>query len=162
MKIESGDNSRITLFEEGSFLKAYERSAYALVRLCGDKGRSLLPSRRHVAKLDRDVVSVGFPKSALGKWERDLGLEPAGTEGTVRFYRNPLGAEETEDGFAGWKESLPVRERRRAGSDGKEGDVRGDVLFLLRNYNLGTHTPVECMCFLNELQGMLGDGKEGE
>lgn len=64
------ENGWVVLFLEGKFWKAYERSAYALVRMYNFK-----PTKRYVKLVDEEVVSVGFPIEQLSKYSKQLSLK---------------------------------------------------------------------------------------
>jgi hypothetical protein len=59
-KIKGNAGNIVKLYKEGVFWVAYEESAYRLSQV-----KSLKASKKHIKSINRDVVSVGFPDSAL-------------------------------------------------------------------------------------------------
>ena len=59
--IEDGNVNHIHLYKEGSFWKAYDRSAYLLVKHI----RAYQPWLRYYKNMNREVISIGFPRVAL-------------------------------------------------------------------------------------------------
>ena len=57
----------IYLYSDGSFYRAYEWSAWLIVRYI----RQLTVIRRAVKSADAEVVHVGFPKTTLDKYKLD-------------------------------------------------------------------------------------------
>ena len=64
LAIEDNNTDKIYLWREGMFLKAYEHSAF----LCYRHVHEFKLSRRFIKTVNRHVVSLGFPESALKKW----------------------------------------------------------------------------------------------
>src|SRR5574344_2003917 len=62
LQTEETNVSHIFLYKEGVFWKAYQRSAYGLLRHCDVKYRV---KHRYVKCVATDVLSVGFPEAAL-------------------------------------------------------------------------------------------------
>lgn len=77
LKAEERNERTIRLWPEGTFLKAYERSAYLFVK----QVRNYEPRRRYVQAVGQDVVSIGFPQSVLGS----LGVDHAAGARTAKY-----------------------------------------------------------------------------
>lgn len=88
----------IVMFLEGKFWKAYERSAYALVRMYNFK-----PTKRYVKLVDETVVSVGFPVDQLSKY-----LKNATVDAEKKRCRAPF--QTPQEGFDEWKTSTRIKE----------------------------------------------------
>jgi hypothetical protein len=65
--IEDGNTNNIHLYKEGSFWKAYERSAYLFVHHIKPYRTKL----RYYKNIEREVISIGFPDSALSGLVKD-------------------------------------------------------------------------------------------
>jgi hypothetical protein len=61
--IEEGNISHIHLYKEGSFWKAYERSAYLFVQHI----KTYQTRLRYYKNIDQEIISIGFPDIALPK-----------------------------------------------------------------------------------------------
>jgi hypothetical protein len=61
--IEEGNTDRIYLYKEGSFWKAYERSAYLFVQHI----QAYQTRLRYYKNIDQEIISIGFPDIALPK-----------------------------------------------------------------------------------------------
>ena len=57
------ESSKLVLFLDGKFWKAYERSANALVQMYNFK-----PTKRFIKLVGEEVISVGFPQEQLKKY----------------------------------------------------------------------------------------------
>ncbi len=64
LSLEDNNENKIYLFREGSFLKAYEHSAFLFHRYIHE----FKLSRRFIKTVNRPVISLGFPESSLKKW----------------------------------------------------------------------------------------------
>ena len=88
----------VVLFLEGKFWRAYERSAYALVRQYNFK-----PSKRFVKLVEKEIICVGFPLEQLGKYLPNAVVEPMKKRCRAKF---PCPTE----GFAEWKAGTRLKE----------------------------------------------------
>ena len=70
------------LYLEGTFLKAYERSAYFFHTYIQD----FKLSRRYIKTVNRNVVSLGFPYATRGKWLHAFPLESVLMDGKCYVY----------------------------------------------------------------------------
>lgn len=64
LELEDNNQNLVYLHREGSFLRCYERSAYFVWRYISP----FKLRRRFVKKVNRDVISLGFPEAVKGKW----------------------------------------------------------------------------------------------
>ncbi len=99
---EEHNDRRIVLYPKGLFYKAYERSAFA----CVSRISSFVPCKKRIGYLGRELVSIGFPVSALVKYFPDAPQPQA--DGTVT-----IALPESIDVAAAerWKAALPLWER---------------------------------------------------
>lgn len=109
---EAGNTDRITLYREGLFWKAYERSAFAV---CAQV-RGFKATKKVLKALDGGtLVSIGFPT----RHEASVleGLQRLSEEENRLVLQTPRPIVSKE--FEIWKESIPVRR-----PTGKEGGAR--------------------------------------
>ena len=82
------DGTFIQMYPEGVFYKAYETSAWLSCMHLGN----LIVKKKHVKKANLDIVSVGFPKTALEKWangrKTDISKDRVIKTVTQLFVRN--------------------------------------------------------------------------
>ena len=167
---EEQNDCTVRLWPEGSFYKAYERSAYLFV----NRVKSYEVQRRYVATAGRDVVSIGFPQSAQEK----LGLTGRVCDNGSVTIR--VDAPLDEQAFLSWRDALPLTEPKpksgpaplaapaeplheqpSASSQSAAQSAEQAVAARVRSINLASTTPMQCMLLLSELQAMLNsaDGK---
>ena len=65
---DANDGKTITLFGEGGFYRAYNRSAWLACLLMKD----FKVTKRHIKIVDRDIAFVGFPKGSLDTWAKGM------------------------------------------------------------------------------------------
>lgn len=101
---EVGTKQQVVLFHEGKFWKAYEMSAFQLVKRYNFK-----PVKRFVKAVGQEIISVGFPDTHLAKYLPNAVVNAEGTElsAEVRDARD-------ERAFTDWKEGVAVKEKKPA------------------------------------------------
>lgn len=92
---------QLVLFLEGKFWKAYEHSAYELVKRYNFK-----PSKRHIKSIDEEVVSVGFPEDACQKYLGDNVTYEANNR-CCRVWVQSVGDEVV---FQEWKHGIEIKQ----------------------------------------------------
>lgn len=98
---EERNDREIVLYPKGLFYKAYERSAF----MCVSRVSSFAPCKKRIGYLGRELVSIGFPVSALAKYFPDAPQpRPDGT--VVIALSGPIDVAAAER----WKASLPLWE----------------------------------------------------
>jgi hypothetical protein len=150
---EKENRNRIYLYKEGSFWKAYERSAYLFV----GHVREYQTKKRYIKNINMEVVSTGFPDSALSRITdgRTLVSQESG------LVVMEIAATVCEADYAAWKNGcpltvppavlLPVREEKPAGIEGKAGNMEL-LAGMIRSFPLAGSTLIECMQFVAKLQ----------
>ena len=150
LKAEVGNERTIRLWPEGTFYKAYERSAYLFVK-------QVRPYQvRNVVA--QNVVSVGFPQSVL----KSLGVNShSERDGSVTFgVDTPL----DEQQYLLWYDDIqptdkvrvqPSAPEKGAVVDGNITNQSSTILRRLREFNLANATPTQCLLLVSELQNML-------
>ena len=155
------------LFKEGTFLRAYEWSAWLACHL-----NALSCQKRSFQGIEQPVVFIGFPVSSLQKWIPEDAEETAYDDKHLmirlpeRLIAEP--AAEQPAAFASWKESLPLSESKASGK--KRGDGHNDsdsmlpampsatitqVMQRILAYPLESKSPIDCMLFVAELKRQL-------
>ncbi|MDE6069735.1 MAG: hypothetical protein K2F92_02500 [Alistipes sp.] len=99
---EEHNDRRIVLYPKGLFYKAYERSAFA----CVSRISSFVPCKKRIGYLGRELVSIGFPVSALVKYFPDAPQPQADGVVTIALPE-PIDVAAAER----WKAALPLWER---------------------------------------------------
>ena len=179
LKAEERNERSVRLWPEGKFYKAYERSAYLFVK----QVRAYEPRSRYIQAVGQDVVSIGFPQSVLESLglhhapatdgAEVITLQTTLDEQQFQLWReslhptpgpilHPAPDPAPERGGESRREKFPSSgERLRVGelSSGMEGPgvegINSVVIKRLREFNLATATPMQCMLLLSELQTML-------
>lgn len=153
----------IHLFREGSFLRAYEVSAWLVHRFLNDRYK--MTNRRYKGH-DEPVAMLGFPPQSLDgilSTERCSGftrLEVSSEQVDVVVSEKELPDEyEVElflDDFKRWKESLPVEEQeksRKGGTDSLPGKTSATtILQKILTFPVENRTPLDCQSFLFQLR----------
>lgn len=160
---------KIHLFQEGSFYRAYEVSAW----LCHLHISQFKVTHRHVNGIEQTIAFVGFPLSSLEKRRPENAVvETIADKHVVLQLPQPLevkSAEEMKEDYAVWKSLQPVSETKDVASTDKDdrrdtSKVRtqqknGTSLFgvaqQLMGYPIESHSPIECMLFLADVKRQL-------
>ena len=172
-KIVHSDAFEVNLYKEGGvFWKAYEQSAYAIHQI----RREYKSKKEYVKKVATQVVSIGFPDSALrdilsafavvGRNEKVINLKT----------REPIDLE----AFKVWKEALPVfvptcenckiqdsmiqdlkmqnakiEPLNSVAIESLNSETNSEAIIVynkVRHLDLSNVTPMDCMTFLSELK----------
>ena len=154
----------IRLFQEGTFLRAYECSAWLCVRYIQD----FKATKRKFKGEEAPVVFVGFPVTSLPKYtpegadvteSEDKSVElvlPAGVFGDAADV-----AVLTAD-FANWKQSVALAELSKKDApmsgDGSQRPGRlTDVMHRILVYPIEQKSPLESMQFLADIKRSIAD-----
>jgi hypothetical protein len=145
--IEEGNTNCIHLYKEGSFWKAYERSAYLFVKHL----KNYQTKRRYYKNINQEIISIGFPDVALSGIIKDLKV----TLQSDRLITLELKEEIVSSDFLEWKAQTPLLPSLK--SKKKKGMDPEDTHFLtvIRSFSVANKTPMECMQFISELQNKL-------
>lgn len=143
----------VLLHREGVFYIAYEHSAW----LFSVAVHAFRVKKQYVKCVAQNVVSIGFPMNSLEKLV-------AGRSFTVENGVVHLVVAQDENSgngsFEEWKSAQPLCETVAATiadvpllQSHKRGEA--EALARLRAFPVESRTPVECMCFVAELKGLL-------
>lgn len=177
--IEQGNSELVYLYSEGLFWKAYEKSAFRMVRYVG----KFKETKRFIKYLGTDIISIGFPKAGEEKFLAAATIEKREETGMIVRIGEPFEEREFQD----WKNSVTLAAPRK-GKKEKEGtpdysnvnatahvnhptvisfmvtngtpandtmDPVGEIVYKLRNFQIENHTPMECMMCLAELRKLV-------
>ena len=145
---EDQNQSRIYLYSEGMFLKAYQKSAYMFLR---DNG-PMKPTKKFVQAVGKEVVSIGFPSVGLLKYCEPGEIVKTG-ERSLYVDCAPI----DEDGYLEWFRSVDVKikeTKREAVQKAVRYETAPEekTIKKLREFRLENSTPMDCMLFIRELQ----------
>ena len=143
LKAEERNERTIRLWPEGTFFKAYERSAYLFIK----QVRAYEPRRRYIQAVGQDVVSIGFPQTVL----ETLGVNHAPATDGAEVIQLQTALDEQQ--FMLWRDEFKGDEEPVA--EAKPDDKSFAVIKRLREFNLATATPMDCMLLVMELQNMI-------
>lgn len=104
LEAEAQAQNRVLLSEEGLFYKAYEMSAFILVKRYGFK-----PTKRYIKAIDKEVITVGFPKSGIDKYLANA--QPMEKDNAVYLYAQVYDVRD-ERAFADWKTGTPLKQSK--------------------------------------------------
>lgn len=143
LKIEDANEGGIYLFRSGIFWRAYNRSAYLIIKT----SRPFQPIRKHVKAVRQDVVYIGFPDTIL-----DDVLRPFSGEGLeVRKEKDQVIIEFKEQVSTGvyhaWFNQIGQQE-----ATGEKRVEREDIVEAIKRFPILERTPLETQSFLWELQ----------
>lgn len=153
------------LVKEGTFLRAYQWSAWLCVRHFPD-----LKVTHRVLKGGEDIVFVGFPLTSLERYTPE-GAVAERVDETGADLLLPTSVLEPEataqtllSDFANWKQSQPLTEasRKREAEEKREAERRDhprltDVMLRIMAYPIEQHSPMECMAFLSEVKQQISE-----
>lgn len=169
---EDENSNCIYLYPEGVFYKAYLRSAFLFIRDFGN----FKPIKKQLRSVERELVSIGFPKSTIDKYFPEDALT-AYNDGALSAQCAPIDLE----AYQTWFDSLPRFERPEPAasivktggrnqhkatapnaSESSSAALHERVIRKLRDFQLDTCTPIQCVLFVASLQKELdtatGDG----
>ena len=155
----------IHLVKEGSFLRAYEWSAWLCVHFFPD-----LKVTHRALKGGEDIVFVGFPQTSLERFTPQGAAVVEAADGQIVLVL-PSGtfSPQAEVGqlaadFAAWKQSQPLTEASKKRQEAEKAVAeRGshprltDVMLRIMAYPLERHSPMECMAFLSEVKQQISE-----
>ena len=130
---QSKDLQKVYLYKEGVFWIAYEQSAYLVSQV-----KALKPTKKFVKTIGQEVVSVGFPDTALANVLLSFRLISQSDTHVVAESSQAIEL----SAFEAWKSELPLRTAENVISE-------LPILKKLRIFSLADKTPIECMFFLS-------------
>lgn len=169
LRVKTGVYGEIHLHKEGTFLRAYEWSAW----LCCRYLHEFKVNKRAFKGIDQPVAYIGFPETSLAKWMPEGAEQEAIGEKHLAIRLPSLmlagDAPETLDpAYSEWKEGIPLTEskekgdRRSDGNDvfGGDGDGRVTLTSVMQRilaYPIESKSPMESMSFLADVKRQLAN-----
>lgn len=145
LSIEAQNTCQITFYHEGTFWKAYEKSAF----LVCEHYEKFQPSKKSVKYLHgAEIVSIGIPSVTLNRLFSNT--EMVVDEEKRKVFKTVYTVD--EKAFMTWKEGIGVKDQTAPGSE------ENAVVERLQNYDLATATPMDCMLLVMELKKMIAHG----
>ena len=152
----------VYLFQEGTFYRAYEWSAWLCVRYI----QQFKPTKRMFKNEDASLVFVGFPVTSLEKYTLEGAERTVGEDKSVSLVlpaalfapaADPQGLA-TE--YGNWKQSVPLTENSKKELEVAERGVAAtgrpvrltEVLQKILAYPIEQRSPMESMSFLAEMK----------
>ena len=166
--VQAGRLRDVHLHKEGTFLRAYDWSAWLCCRYLHD----FKVNKRRFKDVDDPVAYIGFPETSLMKWM------PEGAEQRVEGEKHLVmelpqimisdSAEEMAVAYAEWKEGIPLAEsnpglRKRDGGKGTGEDADTDggtasltsIMQRVLAFPIESKSPLESMTFLADIKRQL-------
>ena len=150
---------RVHLFHEGSFLRAYEWSAWLLCHFVHE----FKVTRRQFKGIDQPVTFVGFPKTSLPKFVpegsevQELGEKHTAVDLPVELTGEMLDSLKEE--YEEWRKALPLsvpaREKPQAEDRSPLPTSMTEVMRSILSFPVEKKSPIDCMLFLTEVKEQL-------
>ena len=138
ISLESGNHDEIRLYKVGMFWCAYERSAYMM---CSQVRELKVKADRVKSAGGQVLCKVGFPMNSFDTTAASLVVKSRTDDEVVLKAPRAI----TEDQFLEWKNTHTV-------ADSSAPSAEGDIVRMIRGFNVAVHTPRQCMDFIMELQ----------
>lgn len=154
------DYRKIHIFQEGSFYRAYQFSAW----LCTMYMKDFKVTHRQMKGIDDSVCFVGFPVTSLDKWTpQDSKTEQVAEKHQCITLAIQVGdSAQMMQQYEDWKSSVPLSEPKeketmtRAEGAAKQPNGGRQTLFSVAqqilSYPIESKSPIECMLFLSEVK----------
>ena len=168
-QVQKGQTRDVHLHREGSFLRAYDWSAWLCCRYLHD----FKVNKRQFKGIDEAVAYIGFPETSLQKWI------PEGAEQRVEDEKHLVltlpevmvtdGPDVLAAAYDEWKESIPLTEpqpglrKRGGGKDVVDDDdnischsaTLTGVMQRILAFPIESRSPLESMTFLADVKRQL-------
>ncbi|MBQ9357019.1 MAG: hypothetical protein IJT98_07005 [Prevotella sp.] len=166
-QVQTGCYGELHLHREGTFLRAYDWSAWLGCRYLHD----FKASKRQFKDINEPVAYIGFPETSLHKWL------PEGAEQRVEDEKHLVlrlpqtmlteTPEAMADAYTQWKDALPLTEsqgKTRAKSGGDDGDWQRTaasphtltaIMQRILAWPIESKSPLESMMFLADVKQQL-------
>lgn len=151
---------QVHIFQEGTFYRAYERSAWLVVTYISP----LKPTRRNVKGQEESIVFCGFPVTSLPKYTPDGCVAAVQEDKSVllslpaTLYPSVAAAEAEQEKFANWKQSIPLSESKKDAHkesiiDAARAPMRlTEIMQQILAFPIEQKSPIEAMVFLSEIK----------
>ncbi|MBO7567376.1 MAG: hypothetical protein J6T60_09830 [Bacteroidales bacterium] len=153
------------LYREGTFLRAYEFSAWLFVKFVHD----FKVSKRNVKGLEQPLVMIGFPIKSIDKYTPEGADVSPETDGCITVTISQMMLPDDADinalvsEYSEWKETIPLTESKKHdaavetqhGSFSQSPTTITGVMRRILEYPIEQKSPIECMTFLSDVKRQL-------
>ncbi|WP_111898889.1 hypothetical protein [Pseudoprevotella muciniphila] len=152
---------RVHLWHEGSFMRAYDWSAWLMCRFVHE----FKATKRQFKDIDAPVVYIGFPKTSLQKFVPD-GCVPKDVEDKHTVIDLPIDVtndvlETMRAEYAQWVEKQPLStSQQKEKSTSRQSEAISpssisEVMHTIMSFPVESKSPIDCMMFLAEIKAHL-------
>ena len=137
--LQQQDTTKIFLFKEGVFYKAYNQGAFLL------KDRDYKVAVKHIKSIENEVLSIGFPVSVFEKLKDEFVFEFYewyAVYNTNTFFDN--------ESYTNWHNKV-VKESFK----NSKTEIEYYIVEQLKKYPLANKTPMEVFMWVSNLQKSL-------
>ena len=147
IQLSESSNVNIHLFKEGVFWTAYEQSAYLISQV-----KPYRLTKRFVKILSREIVSIGFPDTALEQIIFSETITEISRTDMYVVLQSSFAIEETV--FNKWKDGIELQSTVicSKGENKSTPTIADEIVNKIRFFDLSNATPMKCMMFLGELK----------
>lgn len=150
IETERANEGQIYLYLEGSFWKAYEKSAFYFVQTI----KEYKIKKKYMKSISMEIVSLGFPNSAIEVITNAQEVTEASDKKLVIKAQKVF----CESDFTSWKNSIDMNIGLPPDSENIRQNDEIEILKVIKEYTLETKTPMECMFFISELKKRILSG----
>lgn len=145
---QSKDRLCIQLYSEGVFFKAYEHSAWLAYHVLN----RFMVKKKYIRKAGQEIVSIGFPKTAIGKWAAGRKMYESETKAAIYIDDCEYDSIPEKD-FTRWKDKI-----KNGGEQKTEHKAMDNgIIEQIRLFPVENKTPIECMMFVSSLKRELAE-----
>lgn len=170
-QVQTGNARDVHLHREGTFLRAYDWSAWLCCRYLHD----FKVNKRAFKGIDEPVAYIGFPETSLTKWMPEGAEQRVEDEKHLVLTLSEVMLTDTPDAmqkaYDEWKESIPLTEaqpglRKRGGGkaavvdDDETADIPMTMTGIMQRilaYPIESRSPLESMTFLADVKRRLAE-----
>ncbi len=164
--VQTGQLRDVHLHKEGTFMRAYEWSAW----LCCRYLHEFKVNKRAFKSIEQPVAYIGFPETSLDKWMPEGGEQRVEGEKhllvtlpEVMMTDNP---DDLTTAYLEWKEAIPLTEatsgmHKKSGGKNDGNNVDGTdgipltltaIMQRVLAFPIESKSPLECMIFLADIK----------
>lgn len=163
-RLQAGVRNELHLWREGTFLRAYDWSAWLACRYLHE----FKVNKRQFKGVDEPVVYIGFPEASLMKWMPEGIDQRVAEENHLVLTLSDLLLDDSMDtiepDYRSWCDAVPlteskVRTRRDHGGEAPTADAEPATLTAIMQrilaFPIESKSPLESMTFLAEVKQQL-------
>ena len=154
----------IHLFQEGTFYRAYEMSAWLSFRYI----KQFKATHRQLKAEGESLVLIGFPITSLERYLAESNHEIINSEEkrvdikiNQEYLKEYQDIEQLHEDYQNWKACVPIKKTEKKEENSFKVNhlsafgVAENLLDRILKYPLEQKTPLECMLFLSEIKQIL-------